>query len=1136
MIDIMCFCGQCFLGSSRNCPGETHQHVLDETHVNNEVDKFMDHLYDIIDLNPSVAHGLACDTYMRRFSTIQVLRENEALSGFNGSSFQTSDPFFAFATSLIKQHNTEFFLTSLRFLHTFDAKSLLHGFLNNYLNTNITPDEPRVKRVVYKEGELFRSKGSSHGTHSLLQRAKFTDHFALFFALDDGEENVILFDLATSKAHVMCKTGEVEGIIGLLRGQDITLSNKVFRMFEGEFLVKTPVLLFKTFMACYLHVPVFNSRWVMKSPEKSVNDYIFFEADNALVDKTFEYVKLNIEPVKKADMINNVFKLSFVGNDKNLLLPFMASLIALITKLENMPTCPDSTESDFIRLIQKGRFDIDRHIESFCSYRLCKKMTFKSAFVGLTPAGRIQADVLSLPVSYRPLAVPPAVRRRLDGANVLDLHALLAYATFFDSIDLNTVFNKNAPEITKREKLYDFVITSDLVDFRLREGPEPKRRDVAVELREETFFLVVKNMACIVLAEKEGMTLIDYPLEGQVKGLDLNAGFPRRNANKVHNEKMVTVDHHANNVLLKYATCTAENKTTCSKLASFSIELILDKERGHTLKEYACAILGLENASTLLSQHLWDHSLEERIKSLEAVDPYLHQDLLQHLFNSRIMFFEFNPRQNEYTFREPRYNGWYAINETYERVMFVFRAKNENLYTCIFDTADRETGALYSAYNVHLTDHIKHSYTVLRPASAGLVPEANEPFKRAEDFRNHEVRGQLIDSYGKCVGLHIASRNEVVRFPAQAPIMLPRQEFKMIERNRKPFLIAYPTQTKDKAFAGLAAKEHSPRRNTLLEQDDYSRQTMQNLSILFKTILKVALLPQALSGFSQTSALSRKEASPEPTGRQPVLEELIVERTEPLPHYVADKIYKLVRVPSTEGSTPGSDQAKAPSASLTTFLQENYPSVFWEGRFHVHNAPKTRRFIANELFLLKDAPPAFYKAFVEADLDITLVKQENDELRPAEAGLAPFPERELTSEAYLAHKTWLTVVKDKLLSNTNVMFVDNLTPELLHEKRIVLVAIEGVYHLVVETDKGEIETACYVGKHWKNTGQIASYDEQSILTTAYESYRLERGQLVANIGSRAENGSVKVLQYVIASQKCGGFRNKNRFASLLALA
>ena len=224
-----------------------------------------------------------------------------------------------------------------------------------------------------------------------------------------------------------------------MKDNHISLTNRRIKTFEGTMEVTTNVLLFKEFMSYYLQIPSLSKRWTMKSPEKSVNDYIFRVepsptsgtsfSEGTPETKLYEYVKINISPTKKVDMIQNTFAITFVGNDTSLLVPFIASIIALIVKLENIHfyigSRLDDMERLFIQNIQQGSFEIERQTESFCSFRTCKKKAFITAFTsfilryhqmsqemqwrrqdsGSSVVITVDNAFTKFPINYRPLAV-----------------------------------------------------------------------------------------------------------------------------------------------------------------------------------------------------------------------------------------------------------------------------------------------------------------------------------------------------------------------------------------------------------------------------------------------------------------------------------------------------------------------------------------------------------------------------------------------------------------------------------------------------------------------------------------------------------------------------------------------------------
>ena len=336
------------------------------------------------------------------------------------------------------------------------------------------------------------------------------------------------------------------------------------------------------------------------------------------------------------------------------------------------------------------------------------------------------------------------------------------------------------------------------------------------------------NRQILYMNYHNSMCLMDYPIDSVVKGLDQDG---RRRVHKSHTEKFSPIDSSINNILLQYDIQT--DKTTCMKLIVFSIKLLQhDATNELSFYDFSKGVLnGNNNISTLLSQHLWDYTIQERIDTLEEINVELHQDLLQYLFNARIFYYTFDQRENDYKFKEPRFNGWYSINTTYERVMFIFKARNENLYTCFFNIDTNDNGTVgYNTYSLPLNDKIRNSYHEAH-AVAPLTINLNNP----------SICGQLIDSYGKSVGLKLG--NDIVRYEARAPVMFPLPVNRLDKK--KLFVATYPITINSERFSELHSNLIGNTNNKgLLDREDHTRQTRQHFSVMFKSILKYLIVDQ----------------------------------------------------------------------------------------------------------------------------------------------------------------------------------------------------------------------------------------------------------------------------------------------------
>jgi hypothetical protein len=736
-------------------------------------------------------------------------------------------------------------------------------------------------------------------------------------------------------------------------------------------------------------------------------------------------------------------------------------------------------ENEFTRKIQEGHFDIDRQIQASCAIRNCKKRAFIDAFISHTKRDGVENEFVGCSINYRPLAVHYPEVKKLDGSPPsLDVNEILNDAIFLDSIGINPIFTKNAPHITQREHIY--TKNFQLNDF------SPKHKGVIVNIQGNDFSVYIQIERSTSLLQnillmkfRNNICLLDYPLEGVLKGLDERG---QRKVNKTHSDKLSPLDSFVHEILLRYGL-QSEETNTCQKLIIFSAELLQYSCREKlSLDKYARLVLSNdENIGTLLSQHLWDYPLNERVKFLNEINVELQQDLLQYLFNARILYFVFDQRDNAYKFREPRFNGWYAINNDYKRVMFVFKAKNENFYTCLFPiTPDRTGNARCQTYSIPITQKIKEAH--MEVSFQPKVDERVVPYS----LNDATISGQLIDSYGKSVGIRIGT--EIHRYIARSPFILPEQAYEIIgDQHTKMALYSAKTVAVNNRFT-MIREEHASNnsgRSELVLREDYDRQTKQNLSVVIKCVVKFILA----SGINLNDN----------TQLETLLNRIIVERNDILPHYVNDRIYKLVKVPSND---------------ITTFLNENYPSVFRNGVFYVKGARKWKLFFFIEIRLIRNAPPTFAKEFLEADLDILLVKQ---------------AEGEILSSRYLEHDRSIFSIKKELSSNPDIRFYLNVTHEILAREDIILVKIEQSYYLLRQTESAEIETACFVSELWRNSKQIANYDEARILTIGHQLFHLDKsGKIIPHQSETTDTSTgIRILQFFP--------KKRNEFASLLPI-
>jgi hypothetical protein len=1044
LIDMMCACGECFIGYRGNCK---HEHILEDPMP--EVSRFLQEISDLKTFNTSEEDML----YLKRFSLIQHLKQNEALSHLN-STEQFVSPYYNFTTSIIKDSSTDFYLKSMKFFYVFNTSYTCKDFLNSYLSTKISN---RILQVVYKFNDVFLYKSGAtaqvgfQSYQSFIHETEITDYFSIVV---NGTQ--VLFDLLTGNAYILCdyQSGVVLEIQRTIQEEcDIVLENPVIKFFEGSFNIKTTALLFKVIFANYMNHPVINTRWSSKSPDKSVNDYIFYLKDANSLNTTHEYVKMSITSICKVNMLKNLWNISFVGNDKSLLIPFISSLISLIIKIENIKydlvfTPFYNMENDFIRQIQSGRFEFsDRHVKSFSSFGVCKKQVFIMAFLSFI-GSNVPSQVMTS-INYRPIASSALLRKRLSKKTILDNNAILMYAIFFDSVDINPIFSEKTPFIRTKGELYTINPTS--LNFSLSDNT--KKKGVRAQINDTGYSIVFNDLT--LLTSWMNCTILEYPIEGVIKGIEFidsyEGRYPKRKVSKDYVDKCISIDSNINNIILCYLDNLIPNK-----LAMFSTDLICHSD---SLVSHCLSVLKTEeNILVLLSQHLWDHSSSERMKLLDTINVELQQDLLEHVFNCRILYFIFDHKESEYVFQVPRSNGWYAINQAYDKVMFVFKSKNDRLYTPIFDLSGNE------AYCIPLTTKIRNAYS-----EVSII----EPNTTSEETIPSNPEGQLINSYGKSVGF------KGTRHSPRAPIMEPKQTFGEMVVLKKTRLIPVPGTTTMGVYHSINSTENDVSLDYIdvNRRGEEIRQTKQNLSVLFKVILKYVFLNLRLPSVRLVE----------------YLEAIIVERRDDLQLFTNDLIYNMIKI----------DMSREVLSTI-------YPSVFRNGRFEVQNAPKLRQFILTELKCVQDCPEEFFKEFLEADLDYTLIKRDPNE-KPID---------------FLVR---VNLVKTNLASNTNIQFFHHLTPEILFNQRIVLMKYEDAYYFIVETMIGGSETACFVCEQWKNTRRVSEYHESRILEIPHDSFQLVQGKLgrVRQWINPNDIPSSKVLQYT--------HKRKDRFASLLRL-
>lgn len=1196
-LDVMCFCGNCdiSLDTHSNCnkTDEKHTHVIKQDNLKEQAvalfQKFLSSLIFSEKNNNSESYlfdklGVTSDfvKFFHDFFETEILKKANSISMKIQKSLEYDKKYFKLTTNSIVTHSSDFAL-DVKFRYGFKISNPFN-FYEKYLNMELNNV---YSRVVYRKNTEFFIRTSDNNTtlnNLTIDEIQDGDYFAIHKTLQNYNI-IIIFDMLNYRCYISETLNEIKNIITELDLLfNIKLHDPVFHNFTGVLSTKTKAHLSKSFFIIFIKHPIFAEYWNVKDADTGVNNYNFVYSENPEQQRSDidEYIKVSIDFVEKYDVLENIWDIKFEGNYIKHFIPFIAMMISLIKKMDNLMFSVQfksyiAEEEKFMKQIVNGNItNVDKYSIIVSSGKTSRKQTYLESikcYMGeqYESLGNYTKHVTS---NYRSVTTQKPIKTNLNNDHVQDMLTIYRWIMFYDSLSINHIFQSKIKVIDTPMLLYTVKNNElslnntivDLLNIVEKNLPHKKQLITNISLIPQTFTIISSDTKKKILSTddvkgNDGKKFIDvwfleYPHGGNEQGLILSKGIPKREGIKPHttNTGQYNSEHNdllsafTNSELSKISFFTLDNilsffpKTNerynyirTSSLYEFVLEYYfakkdrydeLSKNRESLSKKETEELENLDDTyniiineiSTMLSQHLWDiPEGDERLKYLDSIDIEIQQDLFQHIFNVKILFFVYDDKQKKYVFTYPRHKAWYAINTTYNDVMFILRSKSGKLEVPLF-FKDESENQQYREITYRLPNKglIKKFSTEVSVSTNKTVETVT--YNTIKNYwHDTVVMGQFINTDGKCFGFRLHDGKIIidVHIEPQCPMFHVGNEngdngmyislndsiseFES-ENNVQMYRNLSNLYTTDETIFKIIPKVKKSKKYNIMEIYEKNRFEKQKHSVFFKVILTVWVYWISededfisLKGNTifdkDNQTFSNVQESYYDTMEKLLVKSkdffnTILHESDVLSDYESltnNNIFKLISMPLFVDLD-----------DLSDFLEKNYSSIYKpiensnnmsEYKFLIKNKKEEYvQYFIDEIKIMLKAPPEFFKSFVTSDFEIDLIKQPSNQI-VGFSNLQRKLEKKTNRESldndresmqFLQTSRHVGYASENTFYSTSIINVN-----ILKEHEIVITSYNDSNYIIRTTANGNIETARYICSLWKKERKIASFIETS---------------------------------------------------------
>jgi len=808
------------------------------------------------------------------------------------------------------------------------------------------------------------------------------------------------------------------------------LRDPVFKTFRGMMVVTSKAIYSKRVFQSLLRFKTFTNYWLTKGTTTSNNNFQFiFKEQLGNTINTNEYVQLNIQHMTKLSMLDNEWRFSFDGNRHDYMIPFISMLLSMIHFTSNL-----TFNSKFAKYVE-----YERAMLRFYTDKTSRNNARKSTDISLVSVAQrmiTKKDVYNDSIA----SVPRTNEERLSYSG-RSKPFLIHYFT-----DENDVTTK------KWEKFFYDAATKENKLLIKRNTPQSNIRKCEVEFTAERIYLHVFKPDGTQNTHEIGAKYFSvdgsvlywityYPEKSNVFSIiNHNNIWLRRAAISEKNQSAyriaqsvrlrVHIPAQTENIIRHF---TAEPIRKISFFEPYGL-LVDETPREHLLKHYGDARVII----ALCKQHMWDHSDDEIMDSLNDFDMKKHQDLIQNYMQTTVLYFEYNEKDRKYELAFPRHKYWYAYNYYYENVTFVFK-NSKSMYEVVY-FGDIEYAAQHNRMDFrhlqiskligdsHDTNVVKQYVKIFNSTgSSGYLKksedlgeklggeenvEPSEVTTTARDITYHQllrdvpqgwsIDGQMFDSNGKSVGVRLKrphakdpSRESVVdiRFAPQFPIVRSGGSKQSFRYSSLRVVTDSRTNT-ESALVGMLPPHYQiiPKRTREVEYDilelsteyEKRRQMMYYICRMIVTHWMIRRLPilrtQEHIGSNESNEFSDDQTtSDQTTDRMSDLDEYLEEYIQPYARPLIDgqRIDSIV-IPMYFEDLEKFEQYL--STVMPNFFHASPGSTDYVFRVAESDVEPFRLYMKRELEILVNMNDEFYTAFSNARMHTIISTVDQNEI------------------------------------------------------------------------------------------------------------------------------------------------------------
>lgn len=703
------------------------------------------------------------------------------------TTFQTSEDVLAVVYKDKKEHRVKRYSVEIEI----PEETHHHEYFAVYFNEKPVAKEQRRQETAPRNQTVVDSTASASATSA--PGIPDSPQASRNGISNQSEMPRIIFDLASGKCHI---TGTKERIISVRtlfkKRYSIELMNPEFISFKGSFSVKTKAVLSKDVFAHCLKLPILSRYWLVKDIKQLASNYNYvydFEDQPNHQTSTNKYISLIVQPGKCVGILDNTWTIQYDGNDNTFMIPFVSMFIGLIQLLENadqdsrLELFHKKQEAFLEALVRKKNKITSSDLSLIsCALREINKkdiynMALKEAFNEIKMSGVLDALPDDVVDEYENHAKPFWVRTPLEGGRLrrwkqFYISALLEVNPLLKKQVSQTLINPSAEVLMKNslDKLEDKFALNLSNKIRLAKptnSSEPECLSIYESIEEsyplamvfgDFLFFTYPDKSIVHLIGRSKKRGLPIRVSDAVRMKDDKVNKYSRNAGSMNPRKKAM-----QGAILEIIQAFGLFPSSISEynpaegqrfLEDFLIRAyqISDKRKQADDEEAGNRVL-----KALVAQHTWDIPMEEIHSVFREINIELQQDLLQNYHDALILYYDYDTEDREYKFKFPRHKLWYAVNQTYENVMFIFRSRQSKSDKGVLEIVNfpdpNKTAKNAETQRVQKNKAVNHFFK-----TAYLTQRSawNHKSVTYDDFarlpNDVKVDGQFFDSNGKCSG------------------------------------------------------------------------------------------------------------------------------------------------------------------------------------------------------------------------------------------------------------------------------------------------------------------------------------------------------------------------------------------------